>query len=279
MTFILLIKAYFFVILSGMDKQSCEIIENLLNKTASWAHGKPLVPIHIEPVVETIVENPAVKESIETQIEMPKPKSKCSIQSIAEKAKDCTRCELHKNRKNIVTGMGVENPLVLVIGEAPGQEEDVKGLPFVGPAGQLLDKMLGAIQLSRNTNCYIANIVKCRPPYNRDPMPAEMEACSSYLHAQIACLKPKMILAVGRVAAQFLLNTPTGISRLHGQILEYNPIQGATEQRIPFMATYHPSALLRDPSYKKPAWDDLKKFKIKLEEICPNYESSVITTR
>ncbi len=175
--------------------------------------------------------------------------------------------------------MGVENPLVLVIGEAPGQEEDVKGLPFVGPAGQLLDKMLGAIQLSRNTNCYIANIVKCRPPYNRDPMPAEMEACSSYLHAQIACLKPKMILAVGRVAAQFLLNTPTGISRLHGQILEYNPIQGATEQRIPFMATYHPSALLRDPSYKKPAWDDLKKFKIKLEEICPNYESSVITTR
>ena len=258
-----------------MDKQSCEILENLLNKTASWSYGRPVAKIHIEPTKEaTVAESIVIEEDVrEISVEKSVQKTKISMESIAEKAKDCTRCDLYKNRKNSVAGVGVENPLVLVIGEGPGQEEDKQGIPFVGPAGQLLDKMLAAIQLSRNINCYIVNVVKCRPPHNRDPFPPEMEACSSFLRAQIMYLKPKMILAVGRVAAQYLLNTPTGISRLHGQFFDYHQIQGDGDG-IPFMATYHPSALLRDPTYKKPAWEDLKQFKAKLLEIEPNYEQS-----
>ena len=156
--------------------------------------------------------------------------------------------------------------VVLVIGEGPGEEEDKQGLPFVGPAGQLLDKMLAAISLDRNKNCYIANIVKCRPPMNRDPSPLESQACRAFLETQIHILKPTMILAVGRVAAQNLLLTDESIGRLRGKFFELN--------NIPLMATYHPSALLRNVELKRPAWEDLKLFKSKLLELNPNYEST-----
>ena len=137
-------------------------------------------------------------------------------------------------------------------------------VPFVGVAGQLLDKMLAAINLSRSTNCYIANIVKCRPPKNRDPEPEESDACRSYLEAQIAILKPAMILAVGRIAIQNLLGTSQGIGQLRGRLLDYNS--------IPLMATYHPSALLRNQDLKRPAWEDLKLFKSHLTKILPDYD-------
>ena len=155
--------------------------------------------------------------------------------------------------------MGVENPDVLVIGEGPGYDEDKQGLPFVGKAGILLDKMLAAIGLDRKTNCYIANIVKCRPPQNRDPFPQEQDACFSFLEAQINILKPKMILCMGKISSNKMLNQKSPIGTLRGQIFEYN--------NIPLMVTYHPSALLRNEQLKRPAWDDLKMFKAKLDEI------------
>ncbi len=190
--------------------------------------------------------------------------SNATPETIAQKIAACTRCPLCKTRTQTVPGVGVKRPLVLVIGEAPGEQEDLKGEPFVGAAGALLDKMLGAINLSRSTNCYIANIVKCRPPHNRDPLPEEKAACISFLHAQIHVLKPVMILAAGRIAAQTLLETNTPISELHGKLLDY--------KGIPFMATYHPSALLRDESLKRPAWEDLKFFKARLLEFEPGYD-------
>jgi DNA polymerase len=182
-----------------------------------------------------------------------------ALENIARKIAACKRCRLCEGRKNTVPGIGVPNPLVLVIGEGPGADEDASGEPFVGKAGQLLDKMLAAINLSRHTNCFIANIVKCRPPNNRDPMPDEAEACRSFLDAQISVLKPKMILTVGRIAVQNILNTTTGINKLRGQFFEYRD--------IPLLPTYHPSALLRNEDMKRPAWEDLKKFRARLEEI------------
>lgn len=191
-----------------------------------------------------------------------------SLENVIEKIKNCTRCPLAKNRHNTVPGTGVLEPTVLVIGEGPGYEEDMQALPFVGPAGQLLDKMLAAIKLSRISNAYIANIVKCRPPQNRNPYPEEAQACSSFLEAQIAILKPKAILCAGTVAAKNLLKTDLGVTRLRGQFYEYS--------KIPVAVTYHPSALLRDANLKGEAWQDLKNFREKLLELSPNYEASYI---
>lgn len=189
-----------------------------------------------------------------------------TLESIERKIKACKNCPLSNTRTNAVPGEGVENPFVLVVGEGPGEDEDLSGRPFVGKAGQLLDKMLAAISLDRKCNCYIANIVKCRPPKNRTPMPQEADSCSGFLQAQIHILKPKAILAMGRTAVQNLMKTEQGINSLRGKILDFNG--------IPLLATYHPSALLRDQSLKRPAWEDLKVFRTKLEEICPEYAKS-----
>ena len=174
----------------------------------------------------------------------------------------CTRCGLARTRNNVVPGMGVEHPEVLVIGEGPGHDEDMQGLPFVGKAGVLLDRMLAAIGLDRKTNCYIANIVKCRPPENRNPMPDEQSACFSFLEAQIHILKPKMILCMGKIAIEKLTGQTVSINAQHGEFFEYNG--------IPVMPTYHPSALLRNEELKRPAWEDLKKFKKRLDEKSTN---------
>lgn len=191
-----------------------------------------------------------------------------SLAAISSKIQACTRCRLAATRTNTVPGTGVEKPLVLVIGEGPGYEEDQQALPFVGAAGELLDKMLASICLSRNQNCYIANIVKCRPPQNRDPQPDEIQACISYLDAQITLLKPKMILLMGRIAGQTIFKTNRGISSFRGEIINYNG--------IPAMATYHPSALLRNTELKAPAWEDLKKFRAELLKIDPDYQHSFV---
>ena len=174
----------------------------------------------------------------------------------------CTRCGLARTRNNVVPGMGVEHPDVLVIGEGPGQDEDMQGLPFVGKAGVLLDRMLAAIGLDRKTNCYIANIVKCRPPENRNPLPDEQSACFGFLESQIHILKPKMILCMGKIAIEKITGQTVSINAQHGEFFEYNG--------IPVMPTYHPSALLRNEELKRPAWEDLKKFKRHLDEIKTN---------
>lgn len=213
--------------------------------TDSSSH-QPQVQSPSEPVVQNNVQNPPAKSPL-------------TLQTLTEKILRCTRCGLARTRNNVVPGMGVEHPDVLVIGEGPGYDEDMQGKPFVGKAGMLLDKMLNAIQLDRNTNCYIANIVKCRPPENRNPFPDEQDACFSFLEAQIHLLKPKMILCMGKIAIEKLMNESISINSQHGIFYNYNG--------IPVMATYHPSALLRNEQLKRPAWEDLKKFKAKLEEL------------
>lgn len=176
-----------------------------------------------------------------------------SLELVAKEVRECQACRLCQGRHQAVPGEGFPRPLVMVIGEGPGADEDRTGRPFVGRAGQLLDKMLGAINLDRNTNCFIANLVKCRPPNNRDPEQDEITACAPFLHRQLALLKPRAILTVGRVPTQALLGSTEGISRLRGRFFEY--------QGIPLLPTYHPSALLRDEGLKRPAWEDLKQLR------------------
>jgi DNA polymerase len=175
------------------------------------------------------------------------------LDDIAAQVASCTLCALHRGRKRAVPGEGAAHPVVLVVGEGPGAEEDATGRPFVGPAGQLLDRMLKAIGLDRAANCFIANVVKCRPPGNRDPQPEESSACLPYLRAQIAALRPRAILAVGRVAVQTLTGLGAGVGELRRRQLSY--------QDTPLAVTYHPSAVLRDSSLKRPVWEDLKRLK------------------
>ncbi|MBR0318728.1 MAG: uracil-DNA glycosylase [Spirochaetia bacterium] len=182
-----------------------------------------------------------------------------TLEAIAAQIAGCRKCRLCEKRRNVVPGMGVLNPDVLVVGEGPGGDEDMQGQPFVGRAGQYLDKWLDAIGLSRHTNCYIGNVVKCRPPMNRDPQPDEIDSCLPYLERQIAILKPKFILTVGRISSAVLAGQEAGIGRLRGRTYSY--------KGIPLIPTYHPSAVLRDPTLRKPVWDDLRRLKAELEEI------------
>ena len=188
-----------------------------------------------------------------------------SIEELKKDVSVCKACPLCKTRKTIVFGEGpsetmgiLEKPPILVIGEAPGYDEDVQGRPFVGASGKLLDKMLQSIGLSRTENCFITNIVKCRPPENRNPAKDEIIACSHFLEEQIRLISPKMILLLGSVALKSIFNTTLGISHLHGKIFYYH-------DEIPTIATYHPSALLRTESLKRPAWEDLKFFQSKFK--------------
>jgi len=162
----------------------------------------------------------------------------------------CRKCALHKTRTQTVFGVGSETAEWMIVGEAPGAEEDRRGEPFVGRAGQLLDEMLRAVGLDRRT-VFIANVLKCRPPENRDPEADESSQCRAYLDRQIELLNPKLILVVGRIAAQLLLNTDTSLGRLRGQAHKI----GTAE--IPAVVTYHPAYLLRSPSQKGKAWQDL----------------------
>jgi DNA polymerase len=195
-----------------------------------------------------------------------------TLELVAAEIRACTACPLHKTRTNAVPGEGAARPLVMVVGEGPGAEEDASGRPFVGQAGRRLDEMLaarGQIGLYRDKNCFIANVVKCRPPENRDPLPEETAACVPFLARQIALLKPLVILAAGRIAAQTLLRTEAGIGKLRGRFHDYGG--------IPLLPTYHPSALLRNEELKRPAWEDLKTLRAKLSELDPAFAASIKT--
>jgi len=186
-----------------------------------------------------------------------------SLEAVAADVSSCKACSLAAARKHTVPGEGSINPLVMVIGEGPGADEDATGRPFVGRAGQLLDKMLESIGLTRGKNCYIANMVKCRPPGNRNPEAVEISACYPFLERQILLLKPALILCAGRVAAQNLLKTSAGITALRGQFAELK----IGDLAIPVLPTFHPSALLRDETLKRPAWEDLKLLKSRFVEM------------
>jgi len=174
--------------------------------------------------------------------------------------KNCTKCDLHKTRTNVVFGVGNCHSEVLFIGEGPGESEDLKGEPFVGRAGILLDNMLKIIGLSREKNIYIANIVKCRPPNNRDPNDTERAACVDWLRAQYAAIKPKIVVCLGRIAATELIGGEFKITRDHGKWFDKDDVK--------FIALYHPAALLRDPNKKPDTFVDLKELERMIKEIC-----------
>ena len=197
------------------------------------------------------------------------------LEKLNAEVNSCSRCGLCSTRINAVPGEGVLFPLVMVIGEGPGEEEDKSGRPFVGRAGQLLDRMLdsrGKIGLSRTANCYIANVLKCRPPGNRSPAQDEITSCAPYLLRQITILRPKIILAAGNTAAKTLLDSIEGITKLRGIFTHFRGnllMEG--DFNIPLLPTFHPSALLRDETLKGPVWEDLKKLRAKLCELDGEY--------
>ena len=183
----------------------------------------------------------------------------CTIEELEELVKDCKKCRLYKKRTNLVFGEGVTNTILMFVGEAPGADEDRMGRPFVGKAGQLLDKALTALDFERKKNFYITNICKCRPENNRTPMEDEAEACLPYLRRQVLIIKPKIIVCLGATAAKYIIDRNTRISQIRGQWFE--------RKGYYLTATFHPAALLRDESKKRLMWNDLKKVKAKYDEI------------
>ncbi len=181
-----------------------------------------------------------------------------SLNELENKINNCTKCVLHKGRNNFVFGSGNTNADVMVVGEGPGAEEDKQGLPFVGRAGKLLTDILKAIDFGRD-EVYIANIVKCRPPDNRTPLPDEMETCLPYLKKQFELIKPKLILCLGLTAAKGLLKKKDSLTNMRGKVFDF--------ENAKLMVTYHPAALLRNPNWKRPCWEDLQKFKQLYDEL------------
>ncbi len=180
-----------------------------------------------------------------------------TLEEIRAELEGCRRCALCQGRRNIVFGTGNPHARLVLVGEAPGREEDEKGEPFVGEAGRLLDRILFAMGLQRQ-EVYICNVEKCRPPGNRDPQPEEIAACEPYLKRQLAAIRPRLIVTLGRFAVQTLLRDPAPISRLRGQWREY--------EGIPLMPTYHPAYLLRNPAGKREVWEDMKQVMQRLRE-------------
>lgn len=171
----------------------------------------------------------------------------------------CNSCDLCKTRQNVVFGVGNPTADILFIGEGPGENEDIQGEPFVGRGGKLLDKMLSAVDLDRNKNIYIANIVKCRPPKNRDPLPAEQEACIGWLREQTRFISPKIIVCLGRISAQKIISPDFKVTKQHGEFFE--------RKGILLMGTFHPAALLRNPNQKPDAFEDFIKLRDKIAEL------------
>ena len=182
-----------------------------------------------------------------------------NFEELKENCLNCRKCGLCETRTNVVVGVGNPRAKVLFIGEGPGENEDLRGEPFVGRGGQLLDKMLAAVDLDRKKNIYIANIVKCRPPKNRDPLPEEQEACIEWLRNQVALIRPKIIVCLGRIAAMRIIKPDMKITKEHGQFFEKNGIL--------MMATLHPAALLRNPNQKPAAFEDFLKLREKIDEL------------
>ena len=198
--------------------------------------------------------------------ESEEPWRKCaSLQAFVAEIAACDRCLLSKSRNKLVFGSGNENAHIVLVGEAPGAREDQMGKPFVGDAGLLLDKILAAIQLQRE-QVYICNVLKCRPPGNRDPLPAEISQCLPYLEHQLHLIKPAFILCLGRHAAQTLLHTQAALSSLRGRVHDW--------QGIPLLVTYHPAALIRYPQFKRETWEDVQRLRQLYDQFLQNIQPS-----
>lgn len=215
------------------------------------------VPPPPPPVLEPVLETPAVMpRAVE-----PGPAADirlADLKSLADLVATCSRCRLAEGRKSVVFGAGNPNADLMLIGEGPGAEEDRQGLPFVGPAGELLTRIIQAIEMKRD-DIYIANVVKCRPPGNRDPQPDEVQACRGYLEKQVTLVRPRLLVALGRVAAQALLGNESPIGQLRGRWYQ--------AFGVPTMVTYHPAALLRNPALKRPTWEDMQQVRDRLRSL------------
>ena len=228
------------------NRQLSEIIE-IINDTEDLLNGG-------WKIEHAPVEIPEHSSSVVTGVSAANSGSNSdTLELIAAEILACTACGLHATRNHPVPGAGVLNPAVMFIGEGPGGEEDKTGTPFVGRAGQYLDKWLAAIDLNRSDSCFIGNIIKCRPPGNRDPHPDEITACKPFLTRQLQLIQPRIIITLGRFASQVICNSEEGIGRLRGRTHSY--------QGIPVVPTYHPSAVLRNQDLRGAVWDDLKKVK------------------
>jgi uracil-DNA glycosylase len=215
------------------------------------ASGAELLGMHARPLAPSVVPAPSPAASAEAAVPPPAANvvGRRTLDEVRRELGDCRRCKLCSGRKQIVFGSGNPKARLVFVGEGPGAEEDAQGLPFVGPAGQLLTKMILAMGLKRD-DVYICNVVKCRPPGNRNPELDEISACEPFLRAQLESIGPEVVVALGKFAAQTLLRDSTAITRLRGQWRTY--------QGMKLMPTFHPAYLLRNPAEKKPCWEDLK---------------------
>ena len=219
----------------------------------------PQTNIGTSQVVEEVIAEGVIEKELNFEQTSQQKITSANLDELKLTVSNCTQCELHRTRTQTVFGVGHPAAEWLIIGEAPGADEDRLGEPFVGRAGQLLTSMLRSMGLARE-EVFIANILKCRPPNNRDPQANEINSCSSYLRQQIELIQPKIILVVGRIAAQSLLNVDTPIGKMRGKKFTYQ------DTNIPVVATYHPAYLLRSPQQKRSAWEDLK-FALKIKKM------------
>ncbi len=230
-----------------------DVISYVPAKTAASAKA----PVAVEPAEVGYISLRVLEQKLEPHKQEAWYAAK-TLEELENKINTCQKCGLGATRTKFVFGVGDPHAKVMVIGEAPGADEDAKGEPFVGRAGQLLNKMLAAIDFKRE-EVFIANILKSRPPNNRDPKPDEVEACEPYLWKQIALIKPRLILCLGRIAGTNLLKSNESLGKMRGQVFDFCG--------IPVIVTYHPAALLRNPDWKHGAWEDLKKLKRMYEEL------------
>lgn len=246
----------------GLKKEILEALKDQIEIGGDLLFENIDAKIEYKTAEESISKTGKVSEKVEVDLDnnlfVEDFQNAENLTDLNNKICECQKCTLGKSRTKFVFGVGNPNAHAMLIGEAPGADEDKQGEPFVGRAGKLLNDILKAVDLKRE-EVYIANILKCRPPGNRDPQPFEMETCMPYLHKQIELIKPKIILCLGRVAANGMLNKKLSLSDLRQNIYELNGIK--------VMATYHPAALLRNPNWKRGCWEDVQKFKKLYDEL------------
>jgi uracil-DNA glycosylase len=228
-----------------------------LSHSVNTAPADPDIDLFGNPVQPTTIHLKTGEATLPAFPNEPWTKIK-NLEELNNAINTCMKCGLGKTRIKFVFGVGNPKAEIVVVGEAPGADEDEQGEPFVGRAGQLLNKILEAIQLKRE-EVFICNILKCRPPNNRDPQAEEIDCCEPYLWKQLEIIKPKIILCAGRIAGQSLLKTNASLTMLRGKVHDY--------RGIPLMVTYHPAALLRNPNWKRPCWEDMQQFRKLYDEM------------
>lgn len=226
-----------------MDEDRAWLLEQIKERLHFYSSMTSVGLSVPEPKPAPVTKRPAKVEAIA------RPAPRETLDQIREDLGDCTRCQLHTKRTTLVFGVGNSSADLMFVGEGPGREEDIQGIPFVGPAGQLLTRIIQAIDMSRD-DVYIANVVKCRPPGNRDPEPTEMDTCLPFLVRQIQSVRPRVICTLGRIAAQALLSSDKSLRQLRGRTFSF-----ANAVVVP---TYHPAYLLRYPEKKRETWEDMK---------------------